>query len=557
MGYSVRAAPVEDLYLVGNSSYHGEFKVATNVPIFETLEEAQAYVTTNQGINNAINYEVAAYDPLKTSYWHYYNVHGNVILKDGAVTPTGTSANRSLRFKSNSTPTFVLNKNDFSMQLLTGEVISSYTLAAPANLLDNIPETSWLDGLQYTGPFYGNLSDHIQKFKEAPENGTYMYGQALRTNIPIYENRDKAEEAMITGDFSEAVNYGEIKGGNDYRKPDFGESADDTPFGGGNLTSPFVVALAGSKSDIQRIADVLFDGSQSMVDALEAGLKFFGSNPLDFVLGIKAFPFALTEIATTTTRSTVFFGSYAHQFASPFNEITGLPASKYINAGTFYLRPLYYGYRDFSPYTTLSMYAPYLGWVELDFKKYYDINVNVRYYVDIYSGQAVVVMINADKNVMIESFGPFEIATEMPITGANYSEWSQGQIRLAANGVTSLGMGALGGPVGAVSGGINAASNLFEMTQKGTPANTKVTKGSYSCGINNYMPGCVMFRFEIHEMLEPANLIGLYGKPSHTSGLVRNFSGFLKGETARINTAGMTDSEAQEVMSLLSSGIFV
>lgn len=542
---------------IGNSSYPINFRFATNIPIFETLAEAQNYVQNNQGLENAINYNVAKYDPFKTQYFHYYNEHGNVNLVDGAVSPAGDTTNRSLVFKCNSTPTFYLNPNNFEMSLLVGNVLSSYSMAAPSYILDNVPETSWTDGLAYTGPFYGNLSDHVQKLKSVPDNGVYMYGRSLKTNIPIMANKQDAEEAMVSGDFSKAVNYTDIKQGNDYRKPDFGDDADDTPFGGGNLTSPFVVALAGNKSDIQRIADVLFDSTQSIVDALTAGLKFFGSNPLDFVLSIKAFPFSLSDVASTSPRYTVMFGSYAHQFSAAFNEIISLPSNKYINAGTFRLRPLYNGYRDFSPYMTLSMYAPYLGWQELDFKKYYDVNVNVRYYVDIYTGQAIVVMVDATKNVMIESFGPFQIATELPVTGANYSEWAQGQIRLATAGVTSLAQGATGGPVGAVFGGVGAADSLFEMTQKGTPANTKVTNGSYSCGINNYMPGCVMFRFEIHEMLEPANLTEVYGRPSHSSGLVKNFSGFLKCETAKINTAGMTDNEAQEIQSLLSSGIYL
>lgn len=551
----------------GSPGYPWQYRMSTNIPVFATLEEAQAYVVNHEGLTNALNYDDGSFDPFKTKYYHYYAKHDYITLNNGNVSIKTEGSYCSLNFKCSSTPTFVLNPSNFTMTLIYPTVEKSYKLSAPNYILDNVPETSWVNGLMYTGPFYCNYDRYLQAMKSEPENGDYYYGNGLNTNIPIFDSRAKAEKAMSDGDFTEAVNYAEIKGGNNYTPPDgVGDPEISTEFGGGGFLAPMMTILSGSRSDILRFADVLFTSDTTVGDAITEGLKRYGANPIDFVLGMRVFPCSVADFVTQSTRNNVYFGSYLHHFATPFNEVTNL-AAKYKDAGTIRLTPIQGNYKDLEPYTSLSAYYPFAGWQTLDIKKYYNKSVNTRYYCDIMNGQAVVVTLC--DGILTDIFGPFELATEIPVTGNNFALWSQGQARMlqgvadfGLQGLTGIGGvaaggSAVGGGMSIASSGISALGGIFEMKQKGGVKNTTVTKGSYSSNINNYLPGYIIYRFDVHEMLEPDNLQTVYGRPSFSSGLVRNFSGFLKCESAQLNTAGMTENEAAEVASLLSSGIYV
>ena len=71
------------------------------------------------------------------------------------------------------------------------------------------------------------------------------------------------------------------------------------------------------------------------------------------------------------------------------------------------------------------------------------------------------------------------------------------------------------------------------------------------------MPQYVMFRFTVHDVIEPENLNSLYGKPSSYGGRLGNLSGFTKVDTIKMNTSGMSDNNITEVVNLVKEGIFL
>jgi hypothetical protein len=228
------------------------------------------------------------------------------------------------------------------------------------------------------------------------------------------------------------------------------------------------------------------------------------------------------------------------------------------------MRPIQYCYLDFAPFTTVSIYIPYHGWEEIDFKKYYNKQVNCRYYVDVLTGQALFVTLC--DGILCDQFGPFEIGTELPLTGTNFSQWAQGQVRLLTQAAQSLVGGIAGGATsGSVAGFassslqslIPATQALQTAKQQGGVRNTMITKGNFTAQIGNYMPGYVFFRFDIHEMLEPTLLQSLVGRPAYASGNVRDFSGFIQGDVVKLDTSGMSDEEASQIISLLQNGIYI
>lgn len=550
----------------GLRGYGGEVSCYTNIPVFSTEQMANNYLNAPSEesaliiLGSALNYLESEYKPEKTKVYTYSSFHSNVNLLRGSITPVSEIGYRTLKIQANTPPAFYINEGDFSMNLIVDQIVASIYAAGPESVVENMPESQWTEAaLAYNGPFYCTLSVYIDKFDETPGDGSYVYPTEFQTNIDIFGSREDAEEFIQTGDNSKAIRRG---GGKEYDVK-IGEEEQTTEFGGGGFLSPFMTILSGSKTDIQRFKDVLFTDDSSLWDDIKKGLEMYGSNPIDYVISCKAFGFDVSQVVNESTRNDIWFGSYRYHFATAFNEVINM-AHKYINAGSFVMRPIQYCYLDFEPYTSLQAWFPYHGWEQLDIKKYYNKNVEVRYYVDILTGQGVIITLC--NGIITDQFGPCEMGTELPLTGANYSQWAQGQVRLLTQSASSI----LGGLTnGATSGSVAgfAASSLGSLIpatqalqgarQMGGPKNTMITKGNFGSNLGNYFPGYVIFRFDIHEMLEPNLLRPLVGRPSYSSGNVRNFSGFLSGKVVKLDTSGMTDVEAEMIRSLLKTGIYV
>lgn len=549
----------------GENTGGGVATVSTNIPIFRTQQEAFNYIGAPSEesalliLATAINYKETEYEPEKTKVYTYTSRHANVSLLRGNVTEISNIGYRTLKIQANKQPAFYINDDTFEVELLAPEVLASVYVPGPEQVADNIPESEWTVGsLAYSGPFYTSVSKWIYLNDETPPDGNYVYPIEYQTNIPVFSNREDAEEAIATGDYSKAGPSG-IK---EYDVK-IGSEEEETEFGGGGFMSPFFTILSGGKTDIHRLADFLFSDDQSVWEDIKKGLEMYGSNPIDYIISLKAFPFSVDRVVNESDRHDIYFGSYMKHFETPFNEVINM-AHKYIDAGSFFMYPIQYCYLDFEPYTTLSAYFPYHGWEQLDIKKYYQKTVNVRYYVDILTGQAIIVTVC--DGVITDQFGPCEIGTELPLTGANFAQWAQGQVRLLTQSASSL----VGGISGGVTSGnvagfaassltslIPASQALHEARQQGGPKNTMITKGNFGSNLGNYLPGYVIFRFDIHEMLEPDLLGPLAGRPSYSSGVIRSFSGFVSGKVVKMDTSGMSDSEANRIKQMIMNGIYV
>ena len=404
-----------------------------------------------------------------------------------------------------------------------------------------------------------------------PKDGTYTYGFYLDTNIPIFSNKEDAEDAIASGDFSKAGNYYQIQDGNTLIPPSFGTAEDTTLFGAGSALSPFVSAYVMGGITLASIANVFYTDNQSVIDNIKDGLALFGSMPFESLVSLRFYPFDVTDVVTASPQNYIYFGSYQHTGIS-VDKVTALPGDKYINAGSVYIAPLFNSYRDFAPWTSLEVYLPYVGWQKINIEEYIGKTVNIRYYVDIFTGSAVAVLV-AD-GVMKDYFTVSNIGMSLPLCGSNLSEYansalngllgtaggavggalSGAMVGSAVPGIGTAAGAAVGGTIGALGG---IAKGTFDMSQKGKPKDLAKVKGSYTAGVGNYMPQYVIFRYIVHDLIVPGNLTQLYGRPSSAGGKVSTFSGFLKCDTIKMDTSGMSDNEVAEVLALLNEGIFV
>ena len=543
------------------------FHFDCNIPIFDTEAHWHDFVE-NGNTTGCYNLD-DEWQLDETKYYYIYNNQTSVKLFNGTVTPVSgaTYEWHSMKFSANKEP--VLYYDDaFGLTLQAKSVVASKAVQGPGYILDNIPEEGWTEGaLEYSGPFYGTVADRIECVGSLPENGTYNYGYELNTNIYRFHDKASADYAQETGDYSGASNYYDLQTGNTHAPVTTGDAEGTTTFGSGSVTSPFVSSYICSRNDVLNVAGAFYSNDTTLIDNIKKGLELFGANPFEAICGLSWFPFDLNTVSTAQAQTWIYFGSYKHEPGGSFSidKIINLNSSGYVDAGSVYIAPLFNSYRDFEPFCQLSIYLPYHGWELLDIAKYYKKTVNIRYYVDIYTNTYACALV-AD-NQIIDVF-PGNIGVNLPICGSNLSEYANSMLRSVLGTVGGTAGGALtgamigggvpGAVVGAAVGGFaGLAKGTFEMAQKGQPKDHLMIKGAFSGASAAYMPQYVIFRYDIHNLIVPDNLTALYGRPSSGGGKISTFNGFLKCDTVKLNTSGMTDPEITEVLTLLREGIFI
>ena len=542
--------------------------ISTNIPVFETQAEADNYVLYGTGIDDALNYEGEEITEDETEVYYMYNIFGATQIKNGEyknISPQYYYYN-NIRVQANRRPVLYFTDR-FQMRAMYADVISWYGNNTAVNIED-------VDVSDFNNPpvsghntFYADMAKYINTKGVIPKDGSYNYGFKCFTNFAIFRSKADAEWAIINNDYEQEVKY--PKDPSVIKDPTVGDPEPETIFGPGSFVSPFIQTYVASETAIEEIADAFYTNNTALLDNIKKGLELFGASPYEAIVGLSAFPFDVTDIVNGISTQNIWFGSYNHTLSNSVLKVTSLEAD-YIDAGTttIYEIPGLPMWRQFEPYTSFHVYLPYVGWEKLNIENYLNKAVNVRYYVDIFTRSAVCVLVA--NGVMQDYFPCTGIGVELPVTGQNLSRYANDTL----NGLLSCGKGivagALGGSVipglgtitGAVGGGIlgattAGAAGVFNMAQKGKPKDQNLTKGSFSAACGGFMPQYVSFRWDVHDIIEPTNLNAIYGQPSSYSGRLSGINGFVKAETIKMNTSGMSDSEVAEVENLISNGIYV
>lgn len=536
--------------------------ISINMPIFKDFDSLNEYIV-NGNLDGCINL-IPKYEP-KTQPYFIYNEYGPASQLRGSVTSTGSKSWRSLKMLCNEPPVLYYGANNYALYLDADGLVSSVTLEKPGYFLDLIPQTQWTAGLAYTGNFYGYFSQRNAATGYILPDGNYAgYGFTLSTNIYIFKDKADADEARRKKEYKKAINYEDI----DDRKPKRPKVPDEgnTDFGGGADTSPFVTAYILTRTNVAAIANEWYNTDGQILQNILDGLKMY-SNPTDAIAGLTWYPFDVSTLVISSATHKLAFGSYEMNLpSSTFYKIDGNKSGAYIDCGGFDMPYLFKDYRDFEPFTHVSLYLPYIGWKDIDQRPLIGKHITIRYYVDLHT-RACIAAILANGTFITYFNG--NIGVGLPISAPDFQGYANNAFNSilkgasgALNPTQAIQAGGAGGPVAAAGvAAIGIAKSTytaaFEVEKLGQPRDHLITKGNFTGGLGSYMPQYILWRYDIHDPLEPSNFNELYGRPTSTSGPVSNYGGFMKVKTAKLNTGGMLDSEVAEVASLLKSGIFV
>ena len=560
------------------STYRYATSLATNIPIFDTMEHARAYLQDNTQLDGLLNggSDVDPEEEYKKEFdfWYIRGVVGHNTRNSQA---SGlTSWNFRFKPKSNEKICFLKLKatenSPYTLQLKNYSTYNAYTAGRGVvdddeyNLTTNIPQY-YLD----RSISWGDPSNYWTKFE-------------WESNIPRFDTEQQCED-YFNGiiDISSASNYAEIaRIDNEIIQSDWAglERDELTSLGTNGMQYGYGLRLyAMTNIELASLFNELFDPA-NINDILD-GTKLYGSAS-DCVAGIMYLPLNdLSAICNLGSTAKVWIGSWQAEHAEGKRIInnTGL-----IDCGSFTMTPSYCDFRDFEPYTLLFVMLPFIGFKQLTLSKYLSQStpktISVKYAIDVSTGGCCAMLL-ADGKLMDLFEGtcgasrPFSAIDNngyvnqciSAITGASNS--ASGSVSGVANAVTDAGkmaaksgsaMGVLGVGGVAVAGAGTAISGIYQGYQiKQAVDNPPIMqRGNLTGNLSYYTVDKVTFLTAKKRTIRPENELNVIGYPSGHGGTVGQFSGFLKC-SAFMMADGFIGSEAERAMILdeMEKGVYI
>lgn len=431
--------------------------------------------------------------------------------------------------------------------------------------------TTWEESLTFPFEYiYGERNNELGEFISATRTGI---GGA--TGVPLFASRELAEgwvnhDPNVSIDM--ALNYSDLVNRYGIDNPTGIDELSTTMGSNSNLESLFSQKLLCRKADIAVIRAGLFDTVANFWEDIKKGLEMMGEKPIDSVCGLMYFPVDLSQIFPASSQSYVYFGGY--QFVPTDHGLSAISPMKvtnysgYIDLGTFTVERAFSpaeDVRNFEPYCNMSIYLPYVGMQNLAYNKYVGKTVKVRYYIDLNTGGCLACLFAND--ILMDYFNG-QMGVQLPITLTDYAGFASAELQnisnLAGVGINAGGsvVNAAGGNVtGAVGGAVSSIGgfekSIYDLSTTSI-SNFNQTKGGSSAIGNGYLPQYVYVIFEYIQTDESSNLMNLAGHTSNASGSLNSFSGYLEVDDIELRTsAGMTNAEKAEFISMLHSGIII
>ena len=229
---------------------------------------------------------------------------------------------------------------------------------------------------------------------------------------------------------------------------------------------------------------------------------------------------------------------------------------------------------DYSPFSKLGIYLPFIGYQELDIDECRGATVQLKYRVDILSGTCVA-LVKVAGNTIYQFTG--NCITQIPITSQSFENLFTNAVNVGIAWGNARNAGAIAGggdagdiitpdanmrfPLPEVAGGgeIGAQSRLGNATANAMmglkPTFNKT--GSVSASATLFTVKQPFLFLTTPRQCLPSHYQRYCGFPSNITGNLNEFSGLTVVESIRLNNLVATATEVQEIYDLLHKGVII
>ena len=218
-----------------------------------------------------------------------------------------------------------------------------------------------------------------------------------------------------------------------------------------------------------------------------------------------------------------------------------------IDCGTVRLSEQYHNVFDYSPYTEVNLYLPFIGIVNINVADVMRSSIHIVYHVDVLSGACL-----AEVKVTRDSAGGTlyqyagNASVTLPISSGSYM------------GIVSAVAGVAGGIAGTIASGGSALPLLASSAGAMFNAHTRVEHSGGFSGNAGAMGGKIPYLIISRPQTELADGFENYiGYPSNFTATIGSCTGFIKVIECHLENTTATNSELNEIDTILKEGVLI
>lgn len=218
-----------------------------------------------------------------------------------------------------------------------------------------------------------------------------------------------------------------------------------------------------------------------------------------------------------------------------------------IDCGTVRLSEQFHNVFDYSPFTEVNLYLPFIGIVRLDVSDVMRASIHIVYHVDVLSGACL-----ADVKVVRDSSGGTlyqyagNASVTLPISSGSYM------------GIVASVASIAGGIAGTIASGGSALPLIASSASSMFNAHTRVEHSGGFSGNAGAMGGKIPYLIISRPQTAMANEFNKYiGYPSNFTATLGSCKGFVKVIECHLENINATKSELEEIDSILKEGVII
>lgn len=318
----------------------------------------------------------------------------------------------------------------------------------------------------------------------------------------------------------------------------------------GLLGSGFNLYYVPSYHDLIRAAYYSLNGVNNLSDFVNNTAALF-LNPSTYIVSATSIPVDKSVFGAGALQTTIRLGGLVSFNVNcyPLSHIYG-DTDVYTFNFAAHEKMYYDSFMDFEPYTKITLFLPYIGFVPLRPSECNGGQITVQYRFEALSGKCVAFVKTTDRNGRNTGFYQYNGNAGFALPWVGNNGGGSQMFHSAASAAVALAMDAKGA-AGNVAAFAREAAHFAAQDSRPT------MQGGF--GVNSGALGAdeITLFIQRAQNAMPANYYDVHGYQTATGGTVGDYSGFTQFAYVEMETVPATDEEKTEIETLLKGGVFL
>ena len=297
--------------------------------------------------------------------------------------------------------------------------------------------------------------------------------------------------------------------------------------------------------NIKSLANFLWNADETIFNEIIKGLSLMGGNPIDGLIDLRLYPFDVVSKTSGGVSKSIVVGRTD-------TKVNGIEINDYnavLDLGSCTFFPNFGNFLDYEPFTTASLYIPYVGIVPISTADFMGQTISCKMVVDITTGSCTAIVFANDIPIIYKNGN---IGVEIPMTGTNSAEYASRIAGGLTSGATDIALGAASKSVGQVVSGVGAIADSA-LSVNNTMYNT-AGSSSPACGL--WQPQNCYFIIQRPVPIVPENYGHTVGYACNYQAKISECSGYTQTYNVDVSSINAPESEKNAIAEILNSGFY-